>query len=131
MTLAFGDDEELEAEVLNTEQEVDEEIDFMLEEEEIDQSKYEWIVWVIASSFAFAACNVLIAELGRESYQTQALYYNSGGLLVPVLYCNFAQAIKKARALKTGRIYRRLFTNPHSKTCDLVMVVLVIMAALI
>lgn len=68
MTLAFGDDEELEAEVLNTEQEVDEEIDFMLEEEEIDQSKYEWIVWVIASALAFAACNVLIAELGRESY---------------------------------------------------------------
>ena len=69
MTLAFGDDEDLESEVINTEQ-LEEEIDFMLEEEEIDQSKYEWIVWVIASALAFAACNVLIAELGRESYQT-------------------------------------------------------------
>jgi hypothetical protein len=35
MTLAFEDDEELESEVLNTEQ-VEEEIDFLLEEEEID-----------------------------------------------------------------------------------------------
>lgn len=60
MTLAFGDDEDLESEVLNTEQ-VDEEIDFMLDEEEIDQSKYEWMFWVFASAFAFAACNVLIA----------------------------------------------------------------------
>lgn len=68
MTLAFGDDEELETKVLNTQEEIDEEIDFMLEEEEIDQSKYEWIVWVIASALVFAVCNVLIAELGRESY---------------------------------------------------------------
>ena len=50
---------------------------------------------------------------------------------MPVLYCNFAQAIKKNRALKTGRIYRRLYTNPHTKTCDVVMVALVILAALI
>jgi len=35
MTLAFDDDEELEAEVRNTEL-VEEEIDFLLEEEEIE-----------------------------------------------------------------------------------------------
>jgi len=69
LTLAFDDDEELESEVRNTEL-AEEEIDFLLEEEEIEQSKYAWIFWVILSSVAFAACNVLISELGREDYLT-------------------------------------------------------------
>ncbi len=49
---------------------------------------------------------------------------------MPVIYCNFAEAIKKARALKTGRIYRRLYTNQGpTKSCDWCMPLLIVMAA--
>jgi hypothetical protein len=128
MSIAFGDEEEMEPEIVNTDA-VEEEIDFLLEEEEPEQSKFEWVIWVLLSSVCFAVCNLLIADLQRYSYETQAIYYNSGGLLVAVVYCNFSYTFKRNRVLKTGKIYRRLYTDPETRTCDWIMLVLVILAA--
>ena len=68
MSIAFGDDEEIEPEIRNTEA-VEEEIDFLLDEEEINQSKHAWLFWVLLSSICFAVSNLMINELGKESYQ--------------------------------------------------------------
>ena len=71
----------------------------------------------------------MISELGRESYQMQALYYNSGGLLISLLYCQFAHKIRRTRALHTGKIYRKLFFDSETRRFDFQMVLLIVLAA--
>lgn len=46
-----------------------------------------------------------------------------------VVYCNFTYQFKRNRALKTGKIYRRLYTDPETRGCDWMMPLLIIMAA--